>query len=446
LRFHPVLSQAPRINLVSSRNQTSRAGGLLIAACGVVALAFWWVTARATGGNLLNGYLFVNGDGYDYLLHGFVFSQWVQGAPLVELPVLRNPVFVLATFLDYLLGGSGVAAMGVIALALFVMLASVVLAARWVTAPMPETAVVLWSVVVSPLAFFRSYILSDLLASALMVLAVALLVRYQVMRRHAWLILAGVAGIGAGLTQFYGLVPFLVVGGWVFLATFRERKPDWAMGAALLGSMALTVGLLLVWRMAIPHDTVPPVWELFELSSAMAAPYLHFWVIAFGGMLPVFLWLVLRRWRVILLDPLVLGCWLAVIALAIGTFLYQWEDFRFTHSTAAMFAMAVVVSLKGQWQRSKASIAVFAASAVLVTVIGLGMAPTSYWFPRVGELDFAPDRTWLADLLRAEEIDRFGVPEHCGEEAVFCEAVALPNDLDPYQRLVLTAFGDAAES
>jgi hypothetical protein len=144
--------------------------------------------------------------------------------------------------------------------------------------------------------------------------------------------------------------------------------------------------------------------------------------------------------------PMVLGCWLAVSVLAIGTFLYQWEDFRFTHPTAAMFAVAVVVSLKATWVRTRTSMAVFATSAILVTVIGLGMAPASYWFPRVGELDFAPDRTWLADLLRAEEVDRFGVPEHCGEEAVFCEAVPLGDDLDPYQRLVLTAFGEAAGS
>jgi hypothetical protein len=45
--------------------------------------------------------------------------------------------------------------------------------------------------------------------------------------------------------------------------------------------------------------------------------------------------------------------------------------------------------------------------------------------------------------LGAEQVDRFGVPEHCGDEAVFCDAVPLSHITDPYERAILTGFKEA---
>ena len=423
----------------------SGAWRLLIAISAMLAVAFWLITIRLTGSNLLNAFPFMSPDGYDYLFEGYVLSRWSQGAPLISFPVLRNPLFVLTTFVDYLMGGGGYFALAVISGGLFLLFFALIFAARRVSAPVPKSAVVLWSVAVSPLAFFRSFILADLLATALMIAAVALLVPYYQTGGKRWLVGATITAAAAGLTQFYGVVPFLVVGGWLLLDSLRKRKPERWVGAALIANVVIVLSIHALWRLALPHESVPFDLHLFALSFDMGGAYLTAWAFAFGGMLPVFILVLGQRWRAIVGDPLRLGCWLAFLALVFGNFFYQWEDLRFTHPTGAMFALALLVSLgaRDAPRRRRVTVAVFASSALLVTVIGLGIAPSSYWLPRVTEMEFAPGRTWLAGLLRAEQVDRFGIPEHCGNEAVFCDAVPLSHISDPYEQAILTGFKEA---
>jgi hypothetical protein len=427
-------------------NQSSRAWWALIVFSGVVALTQLILTIRLVDISLLNSYPFTSSDSYDWLLEGYAFSRWVEGAPLVELPVLRNPVFVITTFLDYLLGGNGYLVLVAISGGLFLLLVSLVFAARWASARPFESTIILWFVVISPLAYFRPYILSDLLATALMTAAAALLIPYHQTHDRRWLVAASVMALVAGLTQVYGVIPFAVISGWLFLVGLKQRQPDWYLGAAL-PSVVLVAGLVnFGWRMAIPHDSVPRNWSLLDLSTAMADFYSDAWTFAFGAMLPVIVLVVIQMWKGRLASPLVVGTWLAVVVLLVSNFLYQWEDFRLTLPASGALALALVLSIGSakRIRRSRISTATFLSSAVLMTFVSLSIAPASYWTPSLGELQFSPQRTWMGQLLTAEPVDRFEIHDHCGAEAVMCEAVPLPPSLSPYQRAVLSTFKELA--
>jgi hypothetical protein len=430
----------PSMDLPQSGSRIAWRSLALVAA--LLALGHWAITVRLAGSNLLNSYPFTASDSYDWLLEGYALARWSEGVPQVTLPVLRNPLFVLVTFSDFLLGGDGVVVLTVISGSFFLLLYALIAAARRLSAPLLESGIVLWSVIVSPLAFFRPYILSDLMATSLMIAAVVLLIPYWRHGWRRWLLAAILVGVAAGLTQIYGMIPLLVVGGWMFLTSLIRRRPDWILGSALTGALLVTISLHRLWHSVVPHDVLPTNWGLLEFSTGMTSFYLNAWAFAFGAMLPAILLVIGRRWKGIWSDPLRTGSWLAVCVLLLGNFFYQWEDFRLTLPASGALALALVISI-GDRKTFRSSIltkSTFLVSAALLTIVSLTVAPSSYWVPSIDEMEFAPHRTWAGRLVNAEPLDRFGVNEHCGEDQVICKSVPLPEGLTPYRRNVLTTF------
>lgn len=439
----PVVRYADQYGLASSLADqgSSLAWKLLFVISAIIAAGHLLLTARLLDGNMLNSYPFLASDSYDWLLEGYSLTRWLEGAPPPDLPILRNPTFVILSFLDYAVVGSGHLVLVAIALSFFILLASVVMIGRFLSGAWPVVAAAVTTIVVSPLGFWRVFVLPDLLATALMVATAALLVRYWQTRRASFILAASGVGIVAGLTQYYALVPFLVIAGWLFVRTLHARQPVWTLGLASGFVLLAVLGMHAGWRMAIPHDGSPEPFRLFQFSADMASFYGHTWIFVLGVFIPIGIAL-LGRWRVIATNPIAQACWLAALALLAGSFFYQWEESRFTLASSAMVVVALVVSASIAEARSasRSMRASFIVSALLALVVGLSFVPETYWRPNLRTIEIAPERSWAAQLLLSEPQDRFQVDKHCQPDAVICDSAPLPNWLSPYERVILEAF------
>ena len=396
---------------------------------------------RPLRGSLLGSYQFLFFDSYGWLLDGFLLTRW--GEPEVTRPVLRGPVFVGVTFLDFLLNAGGHVVVFVIAGSVFAMCAVLVLVARLLKGRPLATGAIVITCLASPVAYFRPYIVADQLASTFMIGAVACLIAYRERGRPLWLMLGGVLAIVAGLTQYYGLVPFLVVGGWWWVTRLWSRKRDRWLPAVLVAVVAVTVIASASWLAAIPHATVPPHASLFRPTLAMWGFYANIWIYTFAVLVPIVGFLAVTRPRRIISDPLVAGTWITVAVLAVATLFYQWKDFRFTLPVSVMLSLALVVTvgdgsnLGRTWVRRAVLIATPAAALVIALIV----SPSNFRKPRLVELRVDPGRTFVAHLVKSRTVDGLGILEACGPVKVVCASWQIPDRIqDDYRRSILETW------
>jgi hypothetical protein len=403
--------------------------------------------ARVGSSGLMGLYPFVSSDSYDWLLEGYALSRALEGAPMLELPVLRNPGFVSVTLVDAWLGSSGLVVLGAITLSVFLLMAAMICIAREYEWHKWETAALLTFVVACPVAFFRPYVLADQLATSLMVAAIAGLVMYQKRRHTAWLALATATAIIGGITQSYAIVPFLVITGWWFLCTVLAGRPGWSLGGSSVLAAGVTLSTLVLWQRVVPHDTVPVQLGLLRLDDDMLSFYVHAWGFAFSPIFLVLVLVVARGRRRIARDPIAGGCWWAVAALGIASLLYQWEDFRFTMPVAALIAVAVLVTAAGPGgvTRTKSTSFSYASLAALSAFSGAVLSVESFWVPDVSTVSVDPRNSALGQLFNTPEGDKIGLHAACVDERPVCSEWQLPTGLTPYREAVLSHFLTVAE-
>lgn len=386
-----------------------------------IGVAYYLAFIRLVRGDLLNSYSFVSADGFDWLVEGFAVARWVDGVAIPELPVARSPGFVTVTFLDYLIGANGHVIFIVIAFAVIAALAVVLLLARWERIPWYQAGVVVLVLAVSPVGFSRKWILSDQMATALMVLAAVALYPYATKGSRRWLVVATTAATLGGLTQLYGLAGFLGAGVWVFAVSVWRRKLDYWLGGALIIAPVVSVALSKLWLAQVPHARVPNQLVLVRLNFSMFDFYSDAWSFAFAALLPLLVVLAVFRWREVLASPIISGYWLAVLGLMVSTFFYHFEDFRFTVPTSLMMGVAIMATLPGErplpWART-----LMASTAVLAVFVGFFVAPADYVHPEWSTVEIDPSKSFVARLIDAEPKDRFRLDIHCESDRV-CEGI-----------------------
>jgi hypothetical protein len=404
----------------------------LVAALIAFGVAYYFALTRLVRGDLLNSYPFISADGFDWLTGGLAVARWFDGLAIPELQWARNPGFIAVVFGDFHLGADGAWLFAVISAAVVVSVGAPLLLARWLDVPRYQAATLVLVLAVSPLGFFRMWILADQIASALLVVTAVALYPYLTNGSRKWLLAATVAAAIGGATQLYGLMAFLVVAGWCFAVSVWRREPDLMLALALVLAPVTSFAFLELWRGQVPHAGVAPQFNLIQLNFNMLDFYIDTWSWVFAPLLPLLAALIVYRRHEVRSSPFLTGYWLAVLALMVSTFLYQFEDSRFTIPTSLMLGVAVMATLPGErpLPRPRTLMAIAGVGAVLM---GFFLVPASYWKPEWSNMSLDPSRSHVARLISAEPRDRLGLADKCGSSR-FCIGVALPANLSEYER------------
>ena len=414
----------------------------LLALVGVFGLAYYFALIRLVrGGDVFNSYPYITFDGFDWLVHGLAVARWFDGVAIPTLPVARSPGFVTVTFADFQLGADGHLLFAVIAAAVATSLAGLIVLARWNRVPRSQTAVVVLVFALSPLGFFRMWVLSDQFAAALLVVAAVALFPYVTRGSRWWLALATLAAGVGGATQIYGLIGFAVAGGWVVAVSLWRRKPDYLLAGALVVAPAITLTLSRVWLDRLPHNFVPEHLSVFGLSFDMFGFYANAWSLAFLPLLPLLGVLYVYRRHEVMRSPLVAGYWLAVAVLMLATLFYQYKDFRFTIPTSFMLGVAIMATLPGERPLPR-SRDLMVGTAALAIFFGLVLAPADYWRPKWTDVALDPSETYFSQLLfGVEPDDRFEAASLCDSDEV-CRAGSIPSNLNAPLRARFVIYRD----
>jgi hypothetical protein len=254
-----------------------------------------------------------------------------------------------------------------------------------------------------------------------------------------------VAGL-AGLTQTYGLIPFLVISGCYGIAGLVGAVPrhylTTAVAASALAASITFVGQA-VWAAIVPHATTPTQFGLLELGFGMAGFYASVWPIAYAPFLPVVVLVgvaILRRTMKVDLLRLSLLC--STAAFAALSFIYQWEESRltFVYWPIVCLTLAAWCGLnEHDFQKDESSRGLLT-SSVLALAVGVLVTPGDYWHPDVRKLRIAPGSTWLASILSDGPQDRLFLQTQCGGMANVCGRAHIEPQASPYRQQMMEEY------
>jgi hypothetical protein len=411
-------------------------------------LFYFWLMARLVSGSYFNSYPFISADGFDYILEGFTIYLRLSGAAVGSLLILRNPVFVLVTTVDAALRANGLLVLFSIAGAIYAMHLGMMLIADTLRVSRKITAAFVVASLYTPLSYFRLWILSDVIAIAFMMFSIYCLFRYEEPGRPvSWLVAAVGCAVLAGLTQTYGLIPFLVgAGAWWLADLFRDRRIRWDLAVAVLAAAVAEVALQLIWVRLIPFEARPTTFDLLQLNFHMFGFYAHLWTFAYLALVP-FVVLTLRRvgWQPLFGSTHALALWLMVIVFALLTFFYQWPDARFTYVYQPILFLALMALTapepgtdaglgEDRWLERLSQV-----TAALIILQSLFVVP-DYWQPRMTNLRISASQSWLGQALSAHPQDRNLLGEYCPSPAWVCSEAKLPEGADSYVTRIHTDF------
>lgn len=409
--------------------------------------------SRLWAGDFFNSYHYISDDGFDWITQGVAFNQLITGQDGASWPVLRQPVFVMVASLDNALGGYGFAF-------LLVQAAAVGFTAYLIGSFARQQNLATWSAVTVMLAwyffifgFYRLWVLSDTLAAALMTASVVMVIKKldelpgessptAVLQRYAPAVLVTAL---AGLTQTYGLIPFLVICGLYTLGALLGRKGLTALAAPValsLAASACVFGGQALWVAVIPHDSVPTQFGLLQLSGAMAGFYLNVWLLVYAPLLPVVVFAGYRKFQTRTWPSLrELALISAVAAFAGLSFIYQWPESRLTFMYFPVVCLAIIAwcarpGAIGQRRESWPLVA----SAVATVVIGLVVVPGDFWRPNISQARVDPRGSWIANALRDEPQDRYFLQTMCSGMDDVCSNAVFEAQSSPYRTMMFDEY------
>ena len=411
-----------------------------IALAALLALLHAWLMTRLTQGNFFNSYPFISNDGFDWIMQGLALKQRLAGVDANVLLFLRNPVYVVIHAIDAAAGGRGAVVIFAAAVAVFVTLAVVARHARALGCGLAVAMLVVAAQYFSVLGFWRLYVLSDTVAVALMTMSFALAIRAAQRPDRAGLVPSAVFAVTAGLTQTYGLIPFLVFASVIGLAAWRKDRPAvraWAIAAALV--VISTSALQQSWATFVPHEERPAQFELLRPSLEMTGFYFNVWTMTFGCFVPFVAIALWRRWRGrIAFTPVEWGIGATLAAFATLAFFYQWRESRFTFIFLPIFFIAALsLAAPAGKMRSEGPLGWACAVSVL---LGLTLAPANQFDPVLQGSQVNWVAAWPGEALGARPLDRFAVREHCPNWRLICAAAPMPADGDAYRQMMYLEY------
>jgi hypothetical protein len=402
-------------------------------------------------------------DGFEYIFEGFALYLRLRGYP-VGFHFLRNPGFVLVTALDAALGTGGYLVLFVLAASIFAQHYLMVRIGDRLGVSRRITAAFVLGSLLFPFSILRFFILSELPAIALMLAGFYGLLRAQEPGRpKLWLAAGAVCASLAGLTQTYGLIPYLMGAGvWGLVALLRQRRIRWDLFVAAAAAVGLVVGVQTLWSWWIPHVYRINYFVFFGLDFQMWPFYANVWAYACLALLPfaaVTAWRV--GWRKLLTATPALSLWAIVLAFVALTFFFHGEDIRFTYMYQQVVFLALMALTPlalspggdgpaGAWRVRIERLAW--ATSILILFQSLVLVPEHYWHPRPAHLrftstqdwlagpltdigisqEFAASRPWLAEVLGAQPIDRYNLRDYCPSLDWVCPEAPEPIGIDPY--------------
>ncbi len=145
------------------------------------------------------------------------------------LPVLRPPLFVVLTAIDYKFGGNGLILAMVYAACIFFSFAYAFLIINLfddkVFSAIPYYQLILAvGFTVYPMNFSRPYLLADPVALTFCLSSIYYFSKYVLSGSKAILFVSAITALCAGLTQNYGLIPFIIFGFSYLYLNWRGNK------------------------------------------------------------------------------------------------------------------------------------------------------------------------------------------------------------------------------
>jgi hypothetical protein len=409
--------------------------------------------SRLWVGDFFNSYHYISDDGFDWITQGVAFNQLITGQDGASWPVLRQPVFVMVAALDNVMGNYGFAF-------LIVQAAAVGGTAYLIGAFARRQNLATWSIVTVMLAwyffifgFYRLWVLSDTLAAAFMTASVVMVINRldnlddgavpaALFKRFVPAVLVTVL---AGLTQTYGLIPFLVVCGIYTLGALLGRRSVVAIAtpvALVLAASAGVFGGQALWVAVIPHDSVPTQFGMLQLSGAMSEFYFNVWLLVYAPLLPVVVLAGYRKFQTRTWPSLrELALISAVAAFAVLSFIYQWAESRMTFMYFPVVCLGIIAWCSrpdsiGQRRESWSLVA----SAVATILIGLSVVPGDFWRPNISQARLDPRGSWLANALRDEPQDRYFLQTMCSGMGDVCSKAVFEAQSSPYRTMMFDEY------
>jgi hypothetical protein len=444
----------------------------LAMALGLSGATYGLAIARVHG-DVLNSYPVVLMDSFDWLFEGHAVAALLAGNGRIDLPLLRNPVYVLCIAADAALGGSGHLLFALHAAAFLAQTLLLLSAAELLGTDHRLQLAIPALLGMSALGAYRFAVYPDDLALALMLAAVLALLLWRRAGRPAWLAGAGLATVAGALTQEYAALPLVVATLFDSFRGFRRRQPPpWRLLVTCACAGLLVGAAHHAWKAAVPHRYERDPWSLFNnphnsfgfILGTNLGLWLHaFWPLA-GVLAAGVAGLASRRRRA---PESTAGTgpgrrpapsWhreatglLAAIAAAFALLLlaYRWPDARFAYiltPTVLLLCCALAPSdlvpaparrpgaLRARWRGSWRWLASPWLAAALWIAQGLGVArPFDPW---VGPAA----RVSIPAVLRFPSGDRFSLGERCGSLDHFCPAAGRARPMAAYDAVILCEY------
>ncbi|MBV8201201.1 MAG: hypothetical protein JOZ15_11315 [Acidobacteria bacterium] len=461
----------------------SRTGRWLVGAslALVLAVAFYGVAARAVRGDVLNSYPFVTLDGFDWLLEGAGVAAVLSGNRHIDLPLLRNPLYVLAIAADAAGGGTGRLLLAIHAVAFFCQslllfgICEVLGTERRLQLAMPAL------LGLSALGGFRFAIFPDDLALVFLLASLAAILLWRRGGRRAWLIAAGLAAVCGALTQEYAAMPLAMAAFFYSWLAWRRRGSfPFGLLVTCAASGLAYLALDRAWSAVVPYRYDRNVWAPFTTTIIRPALVLKFdlllWLHVFWPLTAVLAAAAVLVRRGTRLRREASALLAATIAAFMALILaYRWPDARYTYILIPL----VLLFCAAAWTREALSAH---GSPIVPSPPSPASAPSSrlppwprprwlrwlvspllaaaVWcaqgtglFPPLGRwmvqgvqplhrADGSRVDSWpnVREVAGFQPVDRFRLAAACGSSAVFCPAAVQPPPDNDYDRVILCEY------
>jgi hypothetical protein len=358
-----------------------------------------------SNGNVLNHYPFISPDGFDWYTEGIYLVHLIQGDKLQALPVLRPPIFVFITALDYIFGGSGL----ILSVFYFLSITMTFFFMLWIIDmgcsfknkdPWLHFSLAI-AVTLYPINFIKGYLLSDSIAVCLSLFSVFMLMKYFNENKKYLLFFSGFIALSAGLTQTYALLPYLVF--IVFRLIFMYKKSKANVLALFTNLSIIFLAFFLVsfiWRHTLSHGSTPQNFELLHLGIAMLSFYMNTWGYYF---LPLIIFLFsIKPYKAFLIknQSIMLSSAAVTFTLAFLCFIYQWPEARFTYYFWPWALITLFLFVKLMNQKNS-----FILLAPIMLITSFLVSPNP-WQPSLRSLSLSYHKSWAINYFESQSVDR----------------------------------------
>lgn len=355
-------------------------------------------------GNVINNYPFISPDGFDWYTEGVYLTQLIKGVSLPELPVLRPPLFVFLTALDYISGKQGLVLAASYGVAiLFTFFCSVKIVDSVYELPEKNAWYILPLAIcttIYPINYFKPFLLADSLAVALSLASVLMLIRYLKSLQSYTLVISCALAVLAGLTQTYGLIPFLIFSSCNFFLLFRSHKIEALKFLFSILAVSITfIMLTALWRTLLPHASTPQNFALLRFSVDMFYYYLSTWSYYFSPLILFYFICCSYEFSAISAKGILISLVIVTFLFSTLAFFYQWPDARFTFYILPwlmilFFSITRLTSARGSYL------------IAILTFFLIFLVPESYWSPTWASVHGSVKRNWVSDYFLALPVDR----------------------------------------